>query len=90
MGDGQWCRVARQSGLLELVSFTATVENHLEGIVNHARHPISSGKLKGTNNLAKVIKRNAYGFVADEYFFLKLMAASRRPFLKPRSPRFLH
>jgi transposase len=89
-GMHQWCHIARQSKIPELLSFAATVENHLQGIVNHAYHPISSGKLEGTNNLAKVIKRNAYGFVDDEYFFLKLMAASRRPYYKPRSPRFLH
>ena len=89
-GMHRWCHIARQSKIPELISFATTIENHLVGIVNHANHPISSGKLEGTNNLAKVIKRNAYGFVDDQYFFLKLMAASRKPYYKPRSPRFLH
>ncbi len=89
-GLQQWCAIANQSGIQELVLFSETVARRMEGIINHARHPISSGKLEGTNNLAKVIKRNAYGYVDDEYFFLKLMDASRRPYYKPRSPRFLH
>ncbi|MGE0074950.1 MAG: hypothetical protein AB7S52_06960 [Sphaerochaetaceae bacterium] len=55
-----------------------------------AYHSISSRKLEGMNNLAKVIKRYTYGFVDDEYYFLKLMAASRRLYYKPLSPRFLH
>jgi len=33
-----------------------------------------------------VIKHNAYGLIADEYCFLKFMAASRRPCYKPRFP----
>ena len=89
-GMRQWCQIARQSQIPELLSLAATVENHLQGIVNHAHHHISSDKLEGTNRLAKVIKRNAYGFVDDEYFFLKLKVASRRPYYRPRSPRFLH
>lgn len=89
-GMERWCTVARQSQVPELLAFVSTIESRMEGIVNHARHPISSGKLEGTNNLAKVIKRNAYGFSDDRYFFLKLMAASRKPYYKPRSPRFLH
>lgn len=85
-----WCSVARKSKVPELIRFAQTIERHMEGITNHAKHPISSGKLEGVNNLAKVIKRNAYGFVDDEYFFLKLKQASRRPYYKPKSPRFLH
>ncbi|MEA5032632.1 MAG: transposase, partial [Sphaerochaeta sp.] len=52
---------------------------HLQGILNHADHPISSGKLEGTNNLIKTIRRKAYGFQDTQYFFLKIMEASRRP-----------
>ena len=72
----------------ELLGFSATVRFHMTSIANHARHPISSGKLEETNNLAKVIKRNAYGFSDDRYFFNKLMEASRKPYHCPRSHSF--
>ena len=50
-------------------------------------HPISSGKLEGTNNLAKVIKRTACGFADDEYFFLKLLAAFQKTILHAAIPQ---
>lgn len=89
-GMTRWCDVARQCGIPELLAFSSTVQSHMQGIVNHAVHSISSGRLEGTNNLAKVIKRTAYGFSDDRYFFLKLMDASRRPYYKPKSHKFLH
>ena len=89
-GIQDWIRIARQSKVPEILRFCNTVESHLDGIVNHSKFGISTGKLEGTNNLAKVIKRTAYGFQDDEYYFLKLMDASRRPYYKPVSHRFLH
>ena len=38
----------------------------------------SSGKVEGTNNMIKTVRRQAYGYRDDEYFFLKLFDASRR------------
>ena len=35
----------------------------------------ATGILEGINNKIKVIKRMAYGFRDDEYFFLKIWAA---------------
>ena len=84
-----WITIARQSKVREILKFATTIESHLDGIVNHSRFHISTGKLEGTNNLAKVIKRIAYGFHDDEYYFLKLMDASRRPYRKPVSHKFL-
>lgn len=40
--------------------------------------PYSSGRLEGTNNMIKAVRRQAYGYRDDEYFFLKLFDASRR------------
>lgn len=88
-GLKDWIKIARQSNVPEILKFCNTVESHLDGISNHARFNISTGKLEGTNNLAKVIKRTAYGFHDDEYYFLKLMDASRRPYYKPVSHKFL-
>jgi transposase len=89
-GLKRWLRLAKQSEAEEILKYAKTIRRRIKGLVNHAIHPITSGKLEGTNNLAKVIKRNAYGFSDDRYFFLKLMAASRKPYYKPSSPRFLH
>lgn len=58
--------------------FARLLENHFEGIVAHASLPFSSGKVEGTNNMIKTVRRQAYGYRDDEYFFLKLFDASRR------------
>ena len=88
-GLKDWIRIARQSKVPGILKFCNTVESHLNGISNHAKFNISTGKLEGTNNLAKVIKRTVYGFHDDEYYFLKLMDASRRPYYKPVLHKFL-
>lgn len=58
--------------------YARLIENHMDGIVWHARHPISTGKLEGTNQMIKTERRKGYGYPDDEYFFLRLMQASRR------------
>lgn len=58
--------------------FARLVEGHMEGIVAHARHQISSGKVEGTNGMIKALRRCGYGYPDDEYFFLKVFDASRR------------
>ncbi len=80
-----WLTLARQSKVHEILIYAKTIESHIEGIVNHADHPISSGKLEGTNNLIKTIRRKAYGFRDTEYFFLKIMEASRKPRVRFKS-----
>ena len=61
-GMKAWMKLARQSGVPELLSFCNTVEKHLMGIVYHAKFPISSGKVEGVNNMIKTIRRKAYGY----------------------------
>ncbi len=58
--------------------FARLVEGHMDGIVAHARHRISSGKVEGTNQMIKTLRRAGYGYPDDEYFFLKIFDASRR------------
>lgn len=41
----------------------------------HCRYPLHTGLLEGINNKIKVLKRMAYGFRDDAYFFLKSRAA---------------
>lgn len=71
----EWRRRALASRLPALRKFARTLERHLEGILNHCRYPLNTGMLEGVNNKIKVIKRMAYGFRDDAYFFLKIRAA---------------
>jgi transposase len=89
-GMQQWLQLARQSSTQEILTFANTIESRMEGIVNHAEHPINSGKLEGTNNLIKTIRRQAYGFRDTEYFFLKIKEATSRPKQNYQSHKFLN
>ena len=48
---------------------------YIPGIVSHCRYPLHTGLVEGINNKIKVLKRMAYGFRDDAYFFLKIRAA---------------
>lgn len=50
----------------------------MDGIRAHALHPVTSGKVEGTNNMIKTLRRKHYGLPDDEYLFLKIMDASRK------------
>ncbi len=88
-GMQSWLKLARQCKSEEIHSYADTIDNHLEGIVNHARFPISTGKLEGTNNMIKTIRRKSYGLPDTPYFFWKIMEASRKPYAQFKSHRFL-
>jgi transposase len=70
-----WRRRAVASRLPALRRFVKILERHLDGILSHCRYPLNTGMLEGINNKIKVIKRMAYGFRDDTYFFLKIRAA---------------
>lgn len=59
--------------------FARLVENHFQGITNYGYCNISSGKMEGTNNHIKVLRRKHYGLPDDEYFFLKVIDMSYNP-----------
>ncbi len=71
----QWRRRALRSRIPALLKFTAMLERHIDGILSHCRFPINSGILEGCNNKIKVLKRVAYGYRDEAYFFLKIRAA---------------
>ena len=54
------------------------LKNHLEGICNYASYQITTGKVEGTNNMIKTLRRRHYGILDDDYLFLKIMDESRR------------
>lgn len=70
-----WQRRALRSGLAPLQHFARCLEPYLPGILAHCRWPLGTNLLEGINNRIKVIKRIAYGFRDDAYFFLKIRAA---------------
>ena len=57
--------------------FANLLRNHYSGIISHATYPISTGRVEGTNQMIKTLRRKSYGIPDDEYFFLKIMDASR-------------
>ncbi len=67
-----WCLRAREAALAPLDRFVDMLKAHADGILNHADHPIHTGRLEGMNNKIKVLKRQAYGFHDLEYFALKI------------------
>lgn len=58
--------------------FANLVGSHTEGIIAHAKHKISSGRVEGTNTMIKTLRRAGYGYPDDEYSFLKIFDRSRR------------
>ena len=68
----------RKSGNSHLQRFGKMLDRHWEGIVAHGYYRISSGRVEDVNNLIKTVRRQAYGYRDDDYFFLKIMDASRR------------
>ena len=45
--------------------------------MTHESTNISSGVIEGFNNKIKTLRRSAYGYNDDEYFFLKIIDISR-------------
>ena len=70
-----WKDRALASAIKPLVLFAKRLETYLAGIIAHCRWPLHTSLLEGINNKIKVIKRMAYGFRDDDYFFLKVRAA---------------
>jgi transposase len=71
----QWCEHAQESGIPALQLFAKRLQSYWHGIVARCRHPLNTSVVEGINNTIKVIKRRAYGYRDEEYFFLKIRAA---------------
>jgi transposase len=71
----RWYRQALRSGIQPLIRFARRLRPYLPGILAHCRWPLGTNLVEGINNKIKVIKRMAYGFRDDAYFFLKIRAA---------------
>ena len=83
--------LCRATGNTHFIWFARLLENHLSGIIAHATFRISSGKIEGINNKIKTLRRQGYGYPDDDYFFLKIVDASRKPYIRnPESHRIFH
>jgi transposase len=71
----EWKSRAMHSAIEPLKRFARRLAEKLDGVLAHCEFPIHTSLLEGINNKIKVIKRMAYGFRDDEYFFLKIRAA---------------
>ena len=63
------------SRIKPLVDFGKNLRGYVQGIIAAADFKINTSVLEGVNNKIKQIKRRAYGFRDDQYFFLKVKAA---------------
>lgn len=70
-----WYRRAMYSKIKALKGFAKMLKRHWDGIEAFCHFPINTSVLEGMNNKSKVIKRMAYGYHDENYYFLKLRAA---------------
>lgn len=71
----EWYRQSQESGIKALKQFAEKLRGYVGGIIASATHRLNTSVLEGMNNRIKVIKRMAYGYRDNDYFFLKIKAA---------------
>ena len=71
----EWYARAIRSRIKPLQHFARTLRERIDGVLAHCQYPLHTSLLEGIMNKIKVIKRMAYGFRDDDYFFLKIRAA---------------
>lgn len=71
----EWYARAIRSRIEPLKRFARRLREKIDGILAHCQYPLHTSLLEGIMNKIKVIKRMAYGYRDDEYFFLKIRAA---------------
>ncbi len=71
----EWYARAIRSRIQPLKRFARQLHEKIDGVLSHCEYPLHTSLLEGMNNKIKVIKRLAYGYRDEEYFFLKIRAA---------------
>lgn len=71
----EWYNRAIRSRIKPLKQFARRLSTKIEGVIDHCLYPLHTSLLEGINNKIKVIKRMAYGFRDEAYFFLKIRDA---------------
>lgn len=69
-----WVKQAQESKVSQLMKMAVTIMAYRTGILAWYDCPISTGKVEGSNNKIKAMKRVAYGFRDERYFQLRLYA----------------
>lgn len=67
-----WIHLANASGIRILMDFAKTLAVHRTGLLAWYDYPISTGPLEATNNKIQLLKRQAYGYRDNEFFYLKI------------------
>ena len=70
-----WLARAQESRIPALKTFARNLAKRIDGILAHCRWGLNTSVLEGMNNKIKVLKRMAYGYRDDAYFFLKIRSA---------------
>jgi transposase len=70
-----WYHRAVRSRIDPLKRFARNLHDKIDGILAHCVYPLHTSLLEGMNNKIKTLKRMAYGYRDDEYFFLKIRRA---------------
>lgn len=71
----EWYTRAVRSRIKPLGQFARRLRERIDGVIAHCSYPLHTSLLEGINNKIKVIKRTAYGFRDEAYFFLKIRQA---------------
>ena len=71
----EWYSRAMHSRIGPLRKFATALNKRIHGVLAHCHYPLNTSVIEGINNKIKVIKRMAYGFRDDEYFFLRIREA---------------
>ena len=71
----EWYDMAMSSGIQSAIQFAKRLKRYLDGITASAVYRLNTSVLEGMNNKIKVLKRMAYGYRDNDYFFLKIKAA---------------
>ncbi len=74
--------ICNDSGNRHFMWFARLLESHFKSIIAHGTYKIYPGKVEGTNNLIKTVRRKAYGYRDNDYFFFKIMDESRREYVR--------
>jgi transposase len=68
----EWCDLATQSGIRQMMQLAKTLLSHKSGILSWWKQRISNGRMEGINNKIKTLLRQTYGPRDERYFVLKL------------------
>lgn len=68
----EWCDLATQSGIRQMMQLAKTLLSHKSGILSWWKQRINNGRMEGINNKIKTLLRQTYGLRDERYFILKL------------------